>query len=120
MSSIAGCPHPDPTIPGVGTAYSVHSASAAPLTSRSVSILAKTPEQFHGAVSSLYLDVALDGQILYDPRGFAVSRLGALRRAIENLGLYREPVPEGFDWRWEKTPAASWSLSWSVDSHAAA
>jgi hypothetical protein len=120
VSSIAGCPHPDPTIPGVGTAYSVHSASAAPLTSRSVSILAKTPEQFHGAVSSLYLDVALDGQTLYDPRGFAASRLGALRRGIENLGLYREPVPEGFDWRWEKTPAASWSLSWSVDSHAAA
>ena len=85
-----------------------------------VSMLAKTPEQFHGAVSSLYLDVALDGQILCDPRGFAVSRLGALRRGIEHLGLRREPVPEGFDWRWEKTPAASWSLSWSVDSHAEA
>lgn len=79
-----------------------------------VSILAKTPEQFHGAVSSLYLDVALDGQILYDPRGFAVSRLGALRRGIEQLGLRREPVPEGFDWRWEHAPAASWSLSWTV------
>ena len=85
-----------------------------------VSILAKTPEQFHGAVSSLYLDVALDGQILYDPRGFAVSRLGALRRGIEHLGLRRERIPEGFDWRWKKTPAASWPLSWSVDSHAAA
>jgi predicted nucleotidyltransferase len=79
-----------------------------------VSMLAKTPEQFHGAISSLYLDVALDGQILYDPRGFAVSRLRALRRGIEQLGLRREPVPEGFDWRWEHAPAASWSLSWSV------
>ena len=85
-----------------------------------VSMLAKTPEQFHGAVSSLYLDVALDGQILYDPREFAVTRLGALRRSIEHLDLRREPVPEGFDWRWKKTPAASWSLSWSVDSHAEA
>ena len=32
MSSIAAYAHPDPTISGVGTAYSVHSASAAPLT----------------------------------------------------------------------------------------
>jgi hypothetical protein len=120
VSSIAGCAQPDPTIPSVGTAYSVHFASAAPLTSWSVSILAKTPEQFHGAVSSLYLDVALDGQILHDPRGFAVTRLDALRRSIERLGLRRERIPEGFDWRWEKTPAASWPLSWSADSHAAA
>ena len=80
-----------------------------------VSMLAKTPEQFHGAISSLYLDVALDGQILYDPRGFAVSRLGALRRGIEHLGLRRERIPEGFDWRWEKTPAASWPLSWPTE-----
>ena len=85
-----------------------------------VSILAKAPEQFHGAVSSLYLGVALDGQILYDSRGFAVSRLGALRGGIEHLGLRREPVPEGLYWRWEKTPAASWPLSWSADSLAAA
>jgi len=62
-----------------------------------VSILAKTPEQLHGAVSSLYLDVALDGQILYDPRGFAVSRLGALRRGIERPGSSSERIPEGFD-----------------------
>jgi predicted nucleotidyltransferase len=74
-----------------------------------VSMLAKTPEQFHGAVSSLYLDVALDGQILYDPRELAVTRLGALRRGIERLGLRRERIPEGFDWRWERTPAASWA-----------
>jgi predicted nucleotidyltransferase len=79
-----------------------------------VSILAKTPEQFRGVVSSLYLDVALDGKILYDPRGFAAQRLGALRRRIAELGLRRERTPEGFDWRWEKPPAGPWTLSWSV------
>jgi hypothetical protein len=45
-----------------------------------VSMLAKTPEQFHGAVSSLYLDVALDGQILYDPPNKG-GILKALRRS---------------------------------------
>lgn len=79
-----------------------------------VSILAKTPEQFHGAVSSLFLDIALDGQILYDPRGFASGLLHGLRRRIQQLGLRRERTPEGFDWRWDRPPAGPWSLSWSV------
>jgi hypothetical protein len=78
-----------------------------------VSILPKTPGQFHGAVPGLYLDIALDGQALYDPRGFASERLGFLRRQIDQLGLRRERTPEGFDWRWNRPPAGPWSLSWS-------
>src|ERR1035437_7869177 len=39
----------------------------------------------------------------------------APRRSIEHLGLRRERIPEGFDWRWEKTPAASWPLSWPTE-----
>lgn len=74
----------------------------------SISILAKTPEQFHGAVSSLFLDIALDGQILYDPRGFASELLHGLRRRIQQLGLRRERTPEGFDWRWDSPPAGPW------------
>lgn len=79
-----------------------------------VSILAKTPEQLRGAVASVYLDIALDGAILYDPRGFAAERLGALRRQIAELGLRRERTPEGFDWRWAKAPSSGWALSWSA------
>ncbi len=79
-----------------------------------VSILAKTPEQLRGAVASVYLDIALDGAILYDPRGFAAERLGALRRQIAELGLRRERTPEGFDWRWAKAPGSGWALSWSA------
>jgi predicted nucleotidyltransferase len=79
-----------------------------------VSVLAKTPEQFHGAVSSVFLDIALDGQILYDPRGFASDLLHRLRRRIQQLGLRRERTPEGFDWRWDSPPAGPWSLSWSA------
>ena len=79
-----------------------------------VSLLAKTPEQFRGSVSSLYLDIALDGQILYDPRGLAHERLRGLRRRREQLGLHRERTPEGFDWRWETPPAGPWPLSWSA------
>ena len=79
-----------------------------------LSLLAKTPAQFRGAASSLYLDIALDGRILYDPRRFAEERLGSLRRQIGQLGLRRERSPEGFDWRWESPPVGPWSLSWSA------
>jgi len=79
-----------------------------------VSILAKTPEQLQGRVSSLYFDVAIDGRVLYDPCGFAAPRLQALRQRIAQLGLRRERTPEGFDWRWEKLPTEPWSLSWSA------
>lgn len=79
-----------------------------------ISVLAKTPEQFRGTASSLYLDIALDGRILYDPRGFAEERLSSLRRQIGQLGLRRERTPEGFDWRWESPPTGPWSLSWGA------
>src|SRR6266516_2030325 len=40
-----------------------------------VAIVARTPEEFEHHVPSLYLDIALDGQILYDPAGYAAQRL---------------------------------------------
>ncbi|MBI1802286.1 MAG: nucleotidyltransferase domain-containing protein [Chloroflexi bacterium] len=77
-----------------------------------VSMLARTPVEFEAAVPSLYLDIALDGQILYDPRGYAAERLAALRRLIEHAGLYRERTADGDLWRWQVEPAQPWSLSW--------
>ena len=73
-----------------------------------VSVLAKTPQQFAEGVSSLHLDIALDGQILYDPRRYVSDRLGALRRLMKTLGLYRQRTPEGFDWRWSGPSPVRW------------
>lgn len=77
-----------------------------------VSLLTKTPEEFESHLASLYLDIALDGQILYDPRGYARERLTALRRLIERVGLYREHSEAGDVWRWRKEPAGPWVLEW--------
>ncbi|MDR7523124.1 MAG: nucleotidyltransferase domain-containing protein [Armatimonadota bacterium] len=74
-----------------------------------VSFLARTPEEFEDHVPSLYLDIALDGKILYDPRGYLAERLSRLRRLIEDLGLYRESTEEGYEWRWRKQPAGPWA-----------
>ena len=36
-----------------------------------ISLVAKTPDEFEAHLPSLYLDIALDGQILYDLRSYA-------------------------------------------------
>ncbi|MDO8691180.1 MAG: nucleotidyltransferase domain-containing protein [Dehalococcoidia bacterium] len=78
----------------------------------SVSILAKTPDEFEGHLPALYLDIALDGRILYDPRRYAFHLMEALRHTIEKAGLYRERTADGDIWQWRNPPKGSWSVRW--------
>jgi predicted nucleotidyltransferase len=77
-----------------------------------VSLLAKTPEEFESHIASLHLDIALDGQILHDPQGYAAEKLSALRRVIDRSGLYRERTEAGDLWRWQREPSSPWVLEW--------
>jgi len=77
-----------------------------------VSFLARTPQEFEAHVSSLYLDIAVDGQILDDPKGYAAKRLATLQRLIEESGLFRERTPAGDLWRWKVPPRGRWMMSW--------
>ncbi len=77
-----------------------------------ISALAKTPREFEAHLSSLYLDIALDGQILYDPRGYAAERLGSLKELMDEAGLYRERTEAGDLWRWKSAPSGPWALEW--------
>ena len=79
-----------------------------------VTVVAKTPKEFEAYLPSLYLDIALDGQVLYDPSGFAADRLAALRRLIKEAGLRRERTEAGDMWAWEKEPAGPWALDWKT------
>ncbi len=78
----------------------------------SVSILAKTPVEFESHLPALYLDIALDGRILYDPSRYASNLMGRLRRTIEKAGLHRERTADGDIWVWRDPPKGSWSLGW--------
>ena len=78
----------------------------------SIAVLAKTPQEFDTYLPSLYLDIALDGQILYDPSGYAADHLAALRRLIKESGLYRERTEAGDVWEWEREPTGPWALEW--------
>jgi predicted nucleotidyltransferase len=77
-----------------------------------VSILARTPAEFESHLSSLMLDIAVDGIILYDPEGYATRRLTALKQLIANRGLSREQVGRDFIWKWKQFPGLGWSLEW--------
>lgn len=77
-----------------------------------VSMLARTPAEFESHLSSLMLDIALDGIVLYDPEGYATQRLAALKRLITQRGLYREQIGRDFVWKWERFPGFNWSLEW--------
>ncbi len=77
-----------------------------------VSILARTPAEFEAQLSSLYLDIALDGRVLYDHSGYMSRRLTALRQHMGEIGLYRERTPAGDWWRWKSTAPPNWRENW--------
>jgi predicted nucleotidyltransferase len=75
-------------------------------------ILAKTPHEFESYLPSVYLDIALDGILLYDSDGYMASRLSDLKGLIEKKGLHRERVQDDLVWRWERFPGYDWALEW--------
>ncbi len=75
-----------------------------------VAVPARTPAEIERWLTSLMLDIALDGVVLYDREGYAERRLAALRRLIERRGLRRERVGKDLVWRWEKFPGFDWEL----------
>jgi uncharacterized protein len=75
-----------------------------------VSLLSKTPEEFMSNLPDLYLDIALDGMILYDTDEYMAKRLRSLKALIRRKGLRREEVDGDLIWR--QPTASAWSLGW--------
>ena len=77
-----------------------------------VGLLARTPAEFEARISSLMLDIALDGIVLDDPEGYATAQLTRLRKLIASKGLQRKQQGRDFVWSWERFPGFDWSLKW--------
>jgi len=77
-----------------------------------VAVLATTAEEFEAHLPEIYLDIALDGQILLDRDGYAAGRFAELRRIMDKSGLYRERTPAGDVWKWRVPPREPWSIEW--------
>lgn len=78
---------------------------------RSLSIIAKTPTEFQEDVASLYLDLSIDGIILFD-KDFIQPKLLKLKEIIKNSGLNRVKDNDEFHWEWKKYPKGEWEITW--------
>ncbi len=77
-----------------------------------VGLLAKTPEEFAAGLPEIYLDIAVDGVILFDADGYMAKRLRFLRAVILDRGLRREKDGRNLIWRWRNIPGADLPLEW--------
>jgi predicted nucleotidyltransferase len=77
-----------------------------------ISLLAKTPQEFEASLPALYLDIALDGIVLYDPELYIADKLVVLRKLIGEKGLRRERAGRELVWRWQEFPGFGWSVEW--------
>ncbi len=78
-----------------------------------ISLIAKTQAEFEGDFPSSYLDIALDGIILYDREGYMQQKLARIRELIQAAGLSRRRTEYGFCWEWQKPPRGHWRIDWS-------
>jgi len=78
----------------------------------SISLLAKTPEEFEACLPALYLEIALDGIVLYDTGGYLAQRLAILRAEMERQGLERQQIGRETIWRWRCSPRPDWAIEW--------
>lgn len=79
-----------------------------------VAVLGETVEEFESELPPLYLDIALDGVVLYDTDKFVSTRLAFVRRLIEQKGLYRRRLGRDLVWQWRRFPGFNWSLEWDM------
>lgn len=78
-----------------------------------VSIIAESKREFVSGFPSLYLDLALDGIILFDREDFMTEKLARIREITRQAGLRRVRVNGDFAWKWKHPPRPGrWSLDW--------
>lgn len=72
-----------------------------------------TPEEFEKYFPSIYLDMGLDGIVLYDTDQYLAQKLARIRDIIQETGLRRLLLsPGNMSWEWDKAPRHGWALDW--------
>ncbi|MBI5653813.1 MAG: nucleotidyltransferase domain-containing protein [Chloroflexi bacterium] len=76
-------------------------------------VLGKTPTEFEEQFPSLYLDIGLDGVILYDQGGYTKRKLARIRQIIQDAGLVRERLNDhNMFWDWSRAFTRRWEIGW--------
>lgn len=84
-----------------------------PTASEGISLVARTREEFQAEFPPLYLDLAVDGVVLYDPEKYMSAKLEEIRGIIQHAGLWRPRRKDGFIWKWRRRPQGRWRVDWS-------
>jgi len=77
-----------------------------------IAVLAKTPAEFETRLPALYLDIALDGLVLYDTDDYITQRMARLKESLGRLGLQRKRAGRDLTWSWQRPRQPLWSLEW--------
>jgi predicted nucleotidyltransferase len=77
-----------------------------------LSIIAKTKNEVESGFPSLFLDIGVDGVILYD-RNFFEGKTRRIREIIERAGLTRVKEKGNFIWEWKNPPKKGWEITWN-------
>lgn len=72
----------------------------------------RTPEEFENGFPSFYLDLGLDGVVLYDTNSYMTNKLQRIREIIAKAGLQRKILAGGMCWDWQKPPRGAWEITW--------
>jgi predicted nucleotidyltransferase len=76
-------------------------------------VYGKTPEEFQAQFPSIYLDIGLDGIVLYEREGYLTRKLQRIREIITQAGLYRYRLSaNSMSWDWNNPPAHGWEITW--------
>ena len=78
-----------------------------------ICIIAKTPEEVLKNLPSLFLDLGLDGIILFDKDNFFKNLQIKIREIIQQAGLQRKKVNGEFYWEWQTPPLKGWEITWN-------
>jgi len=76
-------------------------------------IIAKTPGEVFKDFPPLFLDLGVDGIILFDRDDFFKKAQAKIRDIIRQAGLQRKRVNREYYWEWQKPPKKGWEITWS-------
>ena len=78
-----------------------------------ICIIAKTREEVLNNFPSLFLDLGLDGVILFDREEFFKHLQIRIKEIIHQAGLQRKKSNGELYWTWKNPPQKGWEITWS-------
>lgn len=75
-------------------------------------IIAKSPEEMLKDFPPFFLDLGLDGIILFDRGNFFRKLQKKIRDIIRQAGLQRKSDDEEYYWEWQNPPKKGWEITW--------